>query len=30
MMVAVAADLEDPPQQSEILGHRASSHTIYS
>lgn len=28
MMVAVAADFELPPQQSEIFGHRASSHTV--
>lgn len=28
MIVAVAADLLLPPQQSEILGHRASSHTV--
>jgi hypothetical protein len=27
-MVAVAADFSDPPQQSEMLGHRASSHTV--
>ena len=27
-MVAVAADLELPPQQSEILGHLASSQTV--
>ena len=28
MMVAVAVDLEDPPQQSEMLGQRASSQTV--
>lgn len=28
MIVAVAADLSLPPQQSEILGHRASSQTV--
>lgn len=27
-MVAVAAALSDPPQQSEMLGQRASSHTV--
>jgi hypothetical protein len=29
MIVAVAADLELPPQQSEILGQRASSQTVW-
>lgn len=28
MIVAVAADLSDPPQQSLMLGQRASSHTV--
>ena len=28
IIVAVAADLSLPPQQSEMLGHRASSHTV--
>lgn len=28
MMVAVAADLEEPPQQSEMFGQRASSQTV--
>ena len=29
MIVAVAADFELPPQQSEMLGHLASSHTVW-
>lgn len=29
MMVAVAAALSEPPQQSEMLGQRASSQTVW-